>query len=53
MYDRSILPKIRKIQESIKRISGNTQTTSEFDLVNKKDKVPAISTPIKIVETKT
>ena len=52
MDERLILPKIRKIQESMKRISNNTQTTSKSDMVNKKDKVPAVSTPVKIVENK-
>ena len=53
MDERLILPKIRKIQESMKNISSNTQTTSKFDLVNKKYEVPVVNNPVKIVETKT
>ena len=47
-----LLPKIRKIQESMKKISIITQTTPKFDLIITKDKFPAVSTPIKIVESK-
>ena len=45
-----ILPKIKKIQETMKKISSTTQKKSKSDLVNKKDKVPEVSKPIKIVE---
>ena len=53
MDERLILPKIKKIQETVKNISNTTQTTSKSDLVNIKDKVLAISLPIKIVENTT
>ena len=53
MDNRSILPKIRKIQENMKNISSDTQKTSKPDLINQKYKVPAVSTPEKIVENKT
>ena len=45
MDDRLILPKIRKIQESMKNISSNTQTPPKSDLVITKDKVTAVSKP--------
>ena len=51
--DRSILPKIKKIQESIKKINTNTQTTPKFDLINKNDEVSPVSEHVKIVENKT
>ena len=35
------------------KISSNTQTTSKSDLVNKKDKIPKVNTPVKTVENKT
>ena len=53
MDDRLILPKIRRIHESMKRISSNTQKTSKFDLVNKKYKVLVVNTRVNIVENKT
>ena len=56
MDEISVLPKIKKMQENMKKIINTTQTTSKCDLVNYKvvkDKVPADSKPIKIVENKT
>ena len=53
MDERLILPKIKKIQENIKNISSTTQTTSKSDLVNIKDKVPAVSKHVNIVQNKT
>ena len=35
----------------MKNISSNTQTTSKFDLVTTKDKVPVVSNPVRIVES--
>ena len=48
MDDKLILPKIRKIEEIMMKISSNNQTTSKSDLVSKKDKVPTVNAPIKI-----
>ena len=42
----------RKIQETMKKISSNTQTTPKSYLVTTKDKFPAVSMPVKIVESK-
>ena len=53
MDERSILPKIKKMQENMKKIIITTQTTPKCDLVNIKDKIPAVSKPVKIVENKT
>ena len=47
-----LLHKIRKIQESMKKISSNTQTPPKSDLVATKDKVTAVSNPVIIVENK-
>ena len=51
MDESLLLPKIRKIQESMKKISSNTQTTYKFYLVTTKDKVPAVSNLVRIVES--
>ena len=48
-----ILPKIKNIQETMKKMSSNTQATSKSDLVNTKDKVATVRKPINIVENKT
>ena len=53
MDESLILPKIRKIQESMKKLSSNTQKTSKYDPVNKRDKVPTGSNPVKVVENTT
>ena len=45
-----LLPKIRKIQESMKKISSNTQTKSKSDSVKQKDKVSTVSNHVKVVE---
>ena len=43
-----LLTKIRKIQESMKNISSNTQTPPKYDLVTTKDKVMTVSNPVKV-----
>ena len=53
MDESSVLLKIKKMQENMKKIISTTQTTSKSDLVDLKDKVPAVSKPVKIVENKT
>ena len=53
MDERLILPEIKRIQETMKKNSSTTQTTSKSDLVNMKDKVPAVHKPVKIVENTT
>ena len=50
--DRLIFPKIRNIQESMKKISSNTQTPAESYLVITKDKVTAASNPMNVAENK-
>ena len=47
-----LLPKIMKIQESMKGISSNTQTPPKSDLVTSKEKVTVVIKPRKIVENK-
>ena len=47
-----ILPNIRKIQKSMNNISSTTQTTSNSNLVTRKDKFLAVNKPVKIVENK-
>ena len=53
MDERSVLPKIKKMQENMKKIINNTQTTSKSDLVNIKDKNPVVRKPMRTVENKT
>ena len=53
MDESLLLPKIRKIQESMKKVSSNTQTPPKSDLVTTKGKVIAVSKPVKVVESKT
>ena len=53
MDESLLLPKITKIQESMKNISSNTQTPPNFDSVTSKDKVTIVSNHVKVVESKT
>ena len=53
MDERSVLPKIKNMQENMKNIISTTQTTSNYDLVSIKDKNPIISKPVRTVENKT
>ena len=46
------LPKIRKIHESMKKISSNTQEPPKSNLVIAKDKVTTVSKPVKVAEIK-
>ena len=47
-----LLPKIRKIQESMRKHNSNTQTPPKPDLVITKEKVTAVSKLAKDVESK-
>ena len=47
-----LLPKIRKIQESMKKINSNSQTPHIPDLVIRRKKSPAVSKPVKVTESK-
>ena len=47
-----LMPKIRKIQENMKKITSNTQTPPKSDLVITKNKVTVESKPINVVENK-
>ena len=53
MDERLVLPKIKKMQENMKKIISTTQTTSKSNPVNMKYKNPVVSNPIKTVITKT
>ena len=48
--DNTLLPKITKIQENVKKIRNNTQIIS--DLVITRKNVPSISRPVKATENK-
>ena len=50
--EKLLLPKIRKIQESMNKISSNTQTPPILDLVITRKDSPAISKPMKVAESK-
>ena len=45
-------PKIRKIQESMKKINSNTQTPPIPDIVITRQKAPAVSKPVKVTKSK-
>ena len=47
-----LLPKIRKIQESMKKINSNNQTPPILDLVITRKKAPVVSNPVKVAESK-
>ena len=47
-----LLPKIRKIQENMKKINSSTQTPPKSDLVSFKEKVTAVIKPENAVENK-
>ena len=47
-----LLHKNKKIQENMKKISCNTQIPPKSNLVTTKDKVIAVSKPVKIMENK-
>ena len=54
MMDESLLlPKIKKIQESMRKNRSNTQTPPKSDLVITKYKVTIVSKPVKVLESKT
>ena len=46
-----LLPKIRKIQESMEKIRSNTQTTPKSDLFITKDKVTAVSKLVNVADS--
>ena len=50
--DNTLLPKIKKIQENMKKIRNNTQTPPIPDLVITRQNAPTISKPVKAVENK-
>ena len=47
-----LLPKIRKIQESMKKISSNTQTPPKSNLVTFEEKFATVIKPVNVVENK-
>ena len=47
-----LLPKLRKIHESMKKISSNTQTPPIPNLVITRKKAPMVSKTVKVVESK-
>ena len=53
MDESSLLPKIKKMQETMNKIISTTQTTSKSDPVNIKDQNPVVSNPVKTVVSKT
>ena len=53
MDESLLLAKIRKIQETMNKISSNTQTPPKFDMITTKDKVIAVSKLVKVAESKT
>ena len=52
MNESLLLPKISKIQESVRKHNSNTRTPPKSDLVITKEKVTAVSNPVKDVESK-
>ena len=50
--ERLVLPKIKKMQENMKKINNTTQTIAKSDLVNIKDKNPVINKPVRTVKIK-
>ena len=52
MDESILLPKIREIQERMKKINSNTQTPPIPNLVITRKKAPAVSNPVKVVESK-
>ena len=52
MYERLLLPKIREIQESMKKISCSTQMPPKSNLVTSKEKVTIVIKPVNVVENK-
>ena len=53
MDESLLLPKIRKIQDSMNKINSNTQTPPIPDLVITRQKDPMISNAVKVLENKT
>ena len=51
MDESLLLPKIKKIQESMRKNNSNTQTPPKSDLVITKDKFIAVSKPMKVLES--
>ena len=47
-----MLPKIKRIQESLKKVKNNSQPQSIPDLVITRKNVPTISNPMKDIESK-
>ena len=52
MDESILLPKIKRIQESIRKNNSNTQIPPKADLTNQKDKVTTIIKSVKVVEIK-
>ena len=52
MYERLLLPKIREIQESMKKISCSTQIPPKSNLVTSKEKVTIVINPMNVVENR-
>ena len=50
--DNTLLPKIKKIQENMKKIRNNTQTLPVPDLVTIRKNAPIINKPMKATENK-
>ena len=50
--DNTLLPKIKRIQENMKKVRNNTQTQLITNLVITRKNVPTVSKPIKDVESK-
>ena len=50
--DNTLLPKIKKIQENMKKIINNTQTLPVLDLVIIRQNTPTIGKPVKVAENK-
>ena len=48
-----LLPKIREIQESMKKIGSSTQTPPKSDLVTSKEKFTTVIKPVNVVWNKT
>ena len=50
--DNTLLPKIKRIQENLKKVRNNTQTQIIPDLVITRQNTPTISKPVKESEIK-
>ena len=52
MDESSVLPKIKKMQENMKKIISTTQTTSKYNPVNIKETTPVVSKLVKTMVNK-